>query len=112
MRKLIVSQFMTLDGIMESPELWAGNFLMDQEITGDIANDFSFGDTFLFGRNTFEFFGERLPTRSGAMADSLNNYVKYVVSESLQKTKWNNSTIIKGNIIQEVRRLKEKPGKN
>jgi dihydrofolate reductase len=103
---------MTLDGIMEAPEIWAANYIKDQEITEDILNDFSASDTFLFGRTTFEFMGERWPKRTGAMADSFNNNVKYVVSDSLQKTEWNNSIIIKGNIIEEIKRLKEKPGKN
>ena len=112
MRKLIVSQFMTLDGIMESPETWAANYINDQEITEDILKDFSASDTFLFGRTTFEFMGDRWPKRTGPMADNFNNYTKYVVSESLQTTNWNNSIIIKDDIAEEVKRIKEKPGKN
>lgn len=112
MRKLIVKQFMTLDGIMESPEIWAANYIKDQEITEDLFNDLSTCDSFLFGRNTFEFMGERWPNRTGAMADRFNNYIKFVVSGSLKKTDWKNSIIISENISDEIKKLKQKPGKD
>ena len=63
-------------------------------------------DAQLFGRRTYEFLAARWPTRSGELADRLNAMPKYVVSSTLEAPKWSNSTVLKGDVVSEVSRLK------
>jgi dihydrofolate reductase len=112
MRKIIVSQFITLDGVMEGPEKWNTKYLSDVEVVNEILSDFDAGDAILFGRSSYEFFSARWPSRSGAMADKFNLLTKYVVSTSLQKTEWSNSVTIKENVIESIKALKMHEGKN
>jgi dihydrofolate reductase len=64
----------------------------------------------LLGRVTYAGFAEAWPSRTGEFADKMNNMPKYVVSSTLTQGKWNNTTLIKGNVEQEVTKLKAKPG--
>ena len=61
----------------------------------------------LFGRRTYEFLAARWPSRSGALADRLNSLPKYVVSSTLEHPEWNNSTVLKGDAVDAVSKLKE-----
>ena len=61
----------------------------------------------LFGRRTFEFLAARWPSRSGKLADRLNDMPKYVVSSTLEDPDWNNSTVLAGDVVQEVSKLKQ-----
>jgi dihydrofolate reductase len=61
----------------------------------------------LFGRRTYEFLAARWPSRSGELADRLNDMPKYVVSSTLKDPDWNNSTVLAGDVMQEVSKLKE-----
>jgi len=106
MRKLVVNQFLSLDGVMEAPEKWNSQYLNDEELVKDILADFSACDSFLFGRTTWQFLAARWPTRIGEMADMFNNLPKHVVSTTLQKAEWNNSVIINGNVIGEIKKIK------
>ena len=112
MRKLVVSQFITLDGVMEGPEKWNATYLKDEEVVCEILADFDASDAILFGRFSYEFFGARWPSRSGAMADKFNQLTKYVVSTSLQKADWNNSVVVKENAVKAIEVLKMQQGKN
>src|SRR5437868_2915702 len=105
MSKLVVSQFLTLDGVMEAPEKWS-NYQQDPDLSNDILGNAISSDSLLFGRNSYEFFAARWPSRSGEMADRLNRMPKYVVSATLQKAEWNNSNIIAANAIEEIQKLK------
>jgi dihydrofolate reductase len=61
----------------------------------------------LFGRRSFEFFAARWPSREGKLADRLNTLPKYVVSSTLEDPEWSNTTVLKGDVVKEVSRLKE-----
>ena len=112
MRKIVVSQFVTLDGVMEAPEKWNTKYLNDAELVNEILADFAASDSLLFGRATYEFFAARWPSRTGEMADMFNSFPKHVVSTSLQKAEWNNSAIINANVSTEIKTMKDKQGKN
>jgi dihydrofolate reductase len=118
--KLVVTEFVTLDGVMEDPGGaegfdrggWA--FQFDRGPEGDkFKLDETLGaDAMLLGRRTYEGFAAAWPGRTDEVgfADKMNSMPKYVVSTTLDKAEWNNSTVIKGDIAEEVRRLKEQPG--
>ncbi len=112
MRKIIVSEFVSADGVMEAPDMWQFPFQTEEmgAITERQTND---ADAFLLGRVTYEIFAGFWPTQTHnefGVADKLNSAPKYVVSTTLQKADWNNSTLIKSNVIEEIRRLKQQPG--
>lgn len=109
MRKIVVSEFMSLDGVVEAPDAWQFPFQSEEmgEITERQTRD---TEAFLLGRITYEIFANFWPTQTNnefGVADKLNSAPKYVVSTTLQKADWNNSTQIKSNIIEEIRELKQ-----
>ena len=107
---IVVTEFVSLDGVMESPEKWSLAYWND-----DIS-EFKFGelkntDAHLLGRNTYEGFAAAWPSRSGEFADLMNRLPKYVVSTSLDDVEWENSHLIQADVPEEIARLKKKPGK-
>ena len=123
MRKVVASIFVTLDGVFEDPggaegfELGGWSFKYggrsddDLEHAGGILRA---SDALLLGRVTYEGFTKAWPsmTDGGWYANRMNSLPKYVVSSTLDKAEWNNSTIIKGDFAKEVARLKQQPGEN
>ena len=120
MRKLIVSEFVTVDGVIEDPggsekfERGGWAFQFDRGPEGD---KFKFdevmaSDALLLGRITYEGFAEAWPSRTGEFADKMNSMRKYVVSTTLDHAGWNNSMLIKDNISEEVSKLKAMPGQD
>jgi len=112
MSKILVSQFLTIDGVMEAPEKWNPKYPEDAEVVNEILADLSASDFLLFGKTTYDFFAARWPSRTGAMADNFNNLPKLVVSATLEKPTWKNTTIICARAIEEIKKLKEQPGEN
>jgi dihydrofolate reductase len=118
MRKIIVSEFVTLDGVMEDPGGadkferggWAFQFERGPEGDKFKLDETMAAEALLLGRVTYAGFAEAWPSRTGEFADKMNNMPKYVVSSTLTQGKWNNSTLIKGNVEQEVSKLKAMPG--
>jgi dihydrofolate reductase len=118
MGTLVVSQFVTVDGVMEDPggsEGWDRGGWAFQYERGPEGDKFKLdevmdSEALLLGRVTFEGFAEAWPSRSGDFADKFNTMPKYVVSTTLKDPEWNNSTVIKGDVAQEVAKLKEQPG--
>ena len=106
MSKLQVAEFLTLDGVMEAPEQWNGPFL-NEEMGMEIGSNLFQCDALLYGRRTYEEMAAAWPERTGGMADRFNSIPKFVVSTTLQEATWNNSKLIKGNIAEEVSRLKQ-----
>jgi len=106
MGKLQVSEFWTLDGVMEAPDQWNGPF-MNEEIGMEIGGSLFQSDALLYGRRTYEEMAAAWPERTGDMADRFNNVPKFVVSTTLREAAWNNSSLIKGNIAEEVSKLKQ-----
>ncbi|XVQ84261.1 dihydrofolate reductase family protein [Microbispora siamensis] len=113
MRKLIESTFVTLDGVISSPEKWGAPY-WDKEHSGYGEYLFSSCDALLLGRVTYEAFAGVWPKMEEAGdedAARMNALPKYVASRTLTEATWN-ATIIEGDVAQEVARLKEQPGKN
>jgi len=112
MRKIIVSEFLTLDGVMESNERWQFPYFSDDLAEFSMKQILAL-DAILLGRVTYEIFASSWPSRTNnefGIADKLNSVPKFVVSSTLEKAKWNNSTIIKENVAQEISTLKQQPG--
>lgn len=111
MRKIVVTEFVTLDGVMQSPHEWSLAYWNDE--IAEIKNDEMFAsDAQLLGRVTYQGFAEAWPSRDGDYADRLNGLPKYVVSTTLKNAKWQNSHLIQNNVVQEIRNLKQEPGKD
>jgi len=115
MRKLIVSAWITLDGIFDADlmQQWYAPF--DSESRQNYTRDGILAcDALMFGRVTYEMLAPYWSAQKNnemGVADKLNNAPKYVISSSLKKTDWNNSTIIRENLVEEITRLKQQPGR-
>jgi dihydrofolate reductase len=112
--KIIVSDNISLDGVMQDPAGdegfgrggWVG-LIKDRHELGMLALDEALGtEAMLMGRRTYEWFAARWPSRSGELADRLNGLPKYVVSSTLKDPDWNNTTVLTGDLLDEVSRLK------
>ena len=110
MRKIVVSTFMSLDGVTESPEKWSLDYWNDD--IEKLKNDELFGaGALLLGRVTYEGFADSWPKRSGdPYTDRINSMPKFVVSTTLKALEWNNSTLIKRNVASELAKLKQESG--
>jgi dihydrofolate reductase len=116
MRKVVASELASLDGVMEAPETWHFPYFND-EMGEAIASGMADSDAMLLGRVTYEEFAAFWPSQEGGedqeFADYMNNTPKFVVSETLQEPlEWNNSTLIKDNVAEEIAKLKQQPGKD
>ncbi len=115
MRKIVAGLWLSLDGVMESPEKWSFPYAND-EVGQAIGAQFAASDAMLLGRRTYQEFAavwpQRTSTEFGPVADAMNNTPKYVVSTTLDTVEWQNSTLLKGNLAEELTRLKQQPGKN
>ncbi len=111
MRKLVESTFVTLDGVIRSPEKWGPPYWDDEH--NSYAHDLLFAaDALLLGRATYEGFAEAWPSRTGdEYSDRINSLPKHVASTTLQETGWN-ATLITGDVADEVAELKRQPGEN
>ena len=118
MSKLVVSQFVTLDSVVEDPGGsenldrggWA--FLFDRGQDGDQfkLDELTASDSLLLGRTTYEGFADAWPSREGDFADKFNSMPKYVVSTTMGDPEWNNSTVIRDDVAGRVAELKQEPG--
>lgn len=110
MRKLVESTFMTLDGVISSPQEWGPPYWDEEH--GQYASDLLFAaDALLLGRKTYEGFVEAWPSRTGDFSDRINSLPKYVASRTLDEATWN-AKIIKGDVAEAVGQLKEEPGED
>ena len=111
MRKLKAWNMLSLDGFFEGPSKgeieW---FVFDDELEKFILDTQLNAGTLLFGRVTYEMMAEYWPSADGAIADFMNSVPKVVFSRTLDKTDWNNATLVKDNAVAEVQKLKEQPG--
>ena len=110
MRKVVVSEFVSLDGIMENPA-WTFPYWND-EIADFKRAETNAADALLLGRQTYQEFAAAWPTSTDEGAPYFNSVLKYAVSTTLDKGEWNNSHIIKGNAVEEITKLKGQPGKD
>jgi dihydrofolate reductase len=111
MRKIAAGLFISLDGVVESPEKWTGPYFNDQ-VGQAVGTLMAPNDAMLLGRVTYEGFAAAFGGQSGGMADRMNNTPKYVVSGTLASADWENSTLISQNVAEEIRALKLRPGMN
>ncbi|WP_158850922.1 dihydrofolate reductase family protein [Saccharothrix deserti] len=113
MRKIVAWLFITLDGVVESPEKWV---MYNDELGETIGAEADAADTLLLGRRTYEVFAASWPQRTiedDPLADWMNNTPKLVASTTLDDSPdWRNSTVIKGDVAKELHALKSQPGKN
>jgi dihydrofolate reductase len=117
MGKIVVSENISLDGVVEDPTGeegfkhggWFDQFLdNDREAWAEVEFAEALGaEALLLGRRSDEYFGARWSSRSGEWADRLNSLPKYVVSSTLVNPVWNNSTVLKGDVVNEVSKLKQ-----
>ena len=110
MRKLVVTEFLSLDGIMEEPA-WTFKYWND-ETANFKGEETTASDTLLLGRVTYQGFAAAWPESKDEGADYFNSVRKYVVSTTLDKAEWNNSRLIKDKIVEEVTKLKQQDGKD
>jgi dihydrofolate reductase len=115
MRKVVASELVSLDGVMESPEKWSFQFHNDEMAEANEAG-MTAADAMLLGRVTYQEFASYWPYQNSAdqpFTDYLNNTSKFVVSTTLaEPLEWQNSTLIKGNVAEEIAKLKQQPGKD
>jgi dihydrofolate reductase len=119
MAKIVVSQFVSLDGVFEDPggsEGWDRGgwaFEYDRGPEGDQfkLDEVMASDALLLGRTTYEGFAEAWPSRKDAFADKFNAMRKYVVSSSMDEAEWNNSVVVRPDeLVDTVTRLRQEPG--
>ncbi len=110
MRNLIVTEFLSLDGVIEHP-MWTFKYWND-EIAKFKGEETSNNEPLLLGRVTYEGFAQAWPQRTDEESGGVyfNGTRKYVVSTTLDKLEWNNSVLIKDNIIDEIKKLKAEDG--
>ena len=115
MGKIVVSDNVSLDGVIEDPAgdegfprgAWVG-LIKDRPELAKLALDEALGtEAMLMGRRTYDWFAARWPSRSGELAHRLNSLPKYVVSATLQEPKWTNATVLAGEVVSEVSKLRQ-----
>jgi dihydrofolate reductase len=117
MGMIVISENVSLDGVIQDPAGvegfrlggWVGRIgSQGREEAAKVALDEALGaEAFLLGRRSYEFLAARWPSRSGSLAERLNSLPKYVVSSTLKAPVWNNTTVLKGDVIDEVSELKQ-----
>ena len=93
MRKIAAGLFISLDGVVESPEKWTGPYFNDQ-VGQAVGAMMASNDAMLLGRATYEGFAAAFAGQSGGMADQMNHTPKFVVSSTLTSADWQNSTLM------------------
>jgi dihydrofolate reductase len=114
MGRIVVTEFVSLDGVMEAPggedfKYPGWSFEFDR---GEEGNKFKLDETMeaealLLGRVTYEGFAAAWPSREGEFADKFNSMPKYVVSSTLKDPDWNNTTVLDGDVVEEVKKLRQ-----
>jgi dihydrofolate reductase len=115
MGKIVISENVSLDGVIEDPTGVEGSSVGGwfwETDRGEDGEKFTLDKTLatealLLGRRSYEFFAATWPSRGGELADKMNGLPKYVVSSTLEEPDWNNSTVLKGDVVTEVSKLKQ-----
>ncbi|MGN6431363.1 MAG: dihydrofolate reductase family protein [Gaiellaceae bacterium] len=115
MGRIVVSENVSLDGVVEDPAGdegfsrggWVGLIAAREDVARAALDEALGAEAFLLGRRSYEWLAARWPSRSGELADRLNTLPKYVVSSTLEDPDWNNSTVLKGDPVEEVSKLKQ-----
>ena len=115
MGKIVVTEFLSLDGVMEDPGGsenfkhggWSFEFSRGEEGDKFKLDETLSSEALLLGRVTYEGFAAAWPSREGEFADKFNSMPKYVVSSTLEDPEWNNSTVLRGDVAAEAAKLKQ-----
>jgi dihydrofolate reductase len=115
MGRIVVTEFISLDGVVEDPGGaegfkyggWSFEFSRGEEGDKFKLDEALASEALLLGRVTYEGFAAAWPSREGEFADKFNDMPKYVVSSTLEDPEWNNSTVLKGDVAEEVSKLKQ-----
>ncbi len=115
MGRIVVTEFVSLDGVMEAPGGgedfkyggWTFEISWGDEGAKFKLDETTASDALLLGRATYEGFAAAWPSRDGEFADKFNTMPKYVVSSTLKDPEWNNTTVLKGDVAEEVAKLKQ-----
>ena len=115
MGKIVVSDNVSLDGVIQDPAGdegfrlggWVGQIKDRQGVNKLTLDEALRTEALLLGRRSYEWFAARWPSRRGELADRINSLPKYVVSSTLKDPDWNNSTVLKGEVVNEVSKLKQ-----
>src|SRR5438132_4524363 len=115
MGRIVVSDNVSLDGVIQDPAGdegfrvggWVGRSMNRKELAKVRLDEALDTEALLLGRRSYEWFAGRWPSRSGELADRLNGLPKYVVSSTLEHPAWNNSTVLPGDVLNEVSNLKQ-----
>lgn len=111
-RKIIEYTLVSIDGVFEGPYTSGFFEYRDDAYLRDGLGQLLACDAMLMGRNTYESFAKLWPGRSHPWADRINAMQKYVFSSTLQEAAWNNSTIVRGDVVAEVTKLKQQKGQD
>lgn len=115
MRKIIVTAQVSIDGVMggENMDFWKQLFAFHSTDVEEYLLDLLFTpDALLIGRKTYEGFAKVWPTRQGKMADKINSMPKYIASRTQRAPLQWNATLMEGNVAEEIKKLKQEPGKS
>jgi dihydrofolate reductase len=115
MGRIVVTEFVSLDGVMEDPGGaedfqhggWSFEFSRGEEGDKFKLDEAFESEALLLGRVTYEGFAAAWPSREGEFADKFNTMPKYVVSSTLEEPEWNNTTVLGGDVVEEVSKLKQ-----
>jgi dihydrofolate reductase len=115
MGRIVVTEFISLDGVIESPggdetfkyKGWTFDFDRGADGNAFKVQELDDSTALLLGRRTYTGFAAAWPGRDGEFADKFNSMPKYVVSSTLDKAEWNNTTVLKGDVVKEVLKLKQ-----
>jgi dihydrofolate reductase len=107
MRKIINSAFVSLDGVTADPSSWAS---FDPDAAEEAGQALNALGGMLMGRGTYEYFADVMPKQTGPYADAINAIRKYVFSSTLENADWNNSTLIRDDVVNAVIELKQEDG--
>ena len=118
MARIVVTEFVSLDGVMEDPGGsesfkhggWAFEFSRGEEGDKFKLDETMGSEAMLLGRRTYEGFADAWPGREGEFADRFNSMPKYVVSSTLRDPEWTNTTVLDGDLVKAVSKLRESPG--
>ena len=113
MRKIVSGLFVSLDGVVESPERWNTPYFND-EIGAELGSQMAAADTMLLGRVTYEEFAAYWSDKGSDVpfADAMNGIPKLVASKTLEQVDWQNTTLINGNLVDRLTELKQQRGKD
>ncbi|ORW05899.1 dihydrofolate reductase family protein [Mycobacterium kyorinense] len=115
MGKLVMSEFVSLDGVIQDPDGqegfvvggWVGKVLDHDELSKVKFDEALAAEALLFGRRSYEWFAQRWPRRRGDLADRLNSLPKHVVSSTLHDPEWTNTSVLRGEVAKAVSKLKQ-----